>query len=54
MRGSRRPVICEEHMDDLIWFIFIGALFVLLGFVFIRIGLAIWKKQKMELIIRSH
>ncbi len=41
-------------MDDIIWFIAIGALFVLLGIVFVRLGLAIWKKQKMELIIRHH
>lgn len=41
-------------MDDIIWFIVISALFVLLGFIFLRFGLAIWKKQKMELIIRHH
>ena len=41
-------------MDDIIWFILISALFVLLGFIFIRFGLAIWKKQKMELIICHH
>ena len=41
-------------MDDIIWFIVISALFVILGFVFVWLGLAIWKKQKMELIIRYH
>ena len=41
-------------MDDLVWFIVVSALFVILGFVFVRLGLAIWKKQKMELIIRHH
>ena len=41
-------------MDDTIWFIAISALFVLMGIVFIRLGLAIWKKQKMDLIIRHH
>ena len=41
-------------MDDIIWFIGISALLAFLGFVFIRLGLAIWKKQKMELIIRYH
>ena len=41
-------------MDDIIWFIAVSAFFVLLGFVLIRLGLAIWKKQKMELIIRHH
>ena len=41
-------------MHDIIWFFAISALFVFLGFLFIRLGLAIWKKQKMELIIRHH
>ena len=42
------------NMDDIIWFIAVGGLLILLGFVFIRLGLAIWKKQKMELMIRYH
>ena len=41
-------------MGDFIWFIVIGAVLVLLGFVFIELGLLIWKKQKMDLIIRHH
>ena len=41
-------------MDDLVWFIFIAALFALLGFVLAGLGLAVWKKQKMDLIIRHH
>jgi len=41
-------------MNDYIWFIAIGVLFLLLGFVFVWLGLAIWKKQKMDLIIRHH
>ena len=41
-------------MDDTVWFVAISALFVLLGIVFIWLGLAIWKKQKMDLIIRHH
>ena len=42
------------NMDEMIWFIVISSLFILLGLVFIGLGLAIWKKQKMELIIRYH
>ncbi len=41
-------------MRDFIWFIIIGVLFALLGFLFIILGWQIWKKQKMELIIRYH
>lgn len=41
-------------MDDIIWFIAISALLVLLGIVFTGLGLAIWKKQRMDLIIRHH
>ena len=41
-------------MDDIIWFVVTGALLVILGIVFIGLGLAIWKKQKMDLIIRHH
>ena len=41
-------------MDDTIWFIAVSVLFAVLGIVFIRLGLAIWKKQEMELIIRHH
>jgi hypothetical protein len=41
-------------MSDLVWFIIIGALFVLLSLIFIILGLQIWKKQKMDLIISYH
>ena len=41
-------------MDDIIWFVVTGALLVILGIVFIGLGLAIWKRQKMELMIRYH
>ena len=41
-------------MSDLVWFIVIGILFGLLGFVFILLGWQIWKKQKMNLIISYH
>ena len=41
-------------MGDYIWFIVIGVLFILLGFVFIGLGLSIWKKQNMNLIIHHH
>ena len=43
-----------KNMDDLVWYIAVSALFVILGFVFAGLGLVIWKKQKMELIIRYH
>ena len=41
-------------MSDFIWFLIIGILFVILGLVFLRLGLAIWKKQKIRLMIRHH
>jgi hypothetical protein len=41
-------------MTDAIWFILMGVLFVLLGILFIVLGWLIWKKQKMNLIIRYH
>ena len=41
-------------MDDFIWYIAVSALLILLGFVLIRLGLAIWQKQKMDLIILHH
>ena len=41
-------------MSDYIWFIVIGVLFALLGFVFFLLGWRIWKKQKMDLIISYH
>ncbi len=41
-------------MNDLVWFIVIGVLLGLLGLVFIMLGWQIWKKQKMNLIIRHH
>ena len=42
------------EMGDFIWFVFIGILFVLLSVVFIMLGLRIWKKQKINLIISYH
>ena len=41
-------------MTDTVWFILMGVLFVLLGILFIALGWLIWKKQKMNLIIRYH
>ena len=41
-------------MDDFVWFIVIGILFLLLGLLFGALGLQIWKKQRMDLIIRHH
>ena len=41
-------------MGDLIWFLVISVLFALLGYIFMRLGWQIWKKQRMDLIIRSH
>ena len=41
-------------MSDFIWFVIVELLFVLLGFIFIKLGLQIWKKQRMDLIIAYH
>ena len=41
-------------MSDDVWGIVLGVLLVLLGILFIWLGLSIWKKQKIELIIRHH
>ena len=41
-------------MSDYIWFIIIAVLFFLLGLVFIVLGWLIWKKEKINLIIRYH
>ena len=41
-------------MNDFIWFLIVGVMFVGLGLVFIWLGLAIWKKQRTDLIIRHH
>ena len=41
-------------MNDFVWFIVIGVLFALLGCLFVYLGRQIWKKQKMDLIIRYH
>ena len=41
-------------MNDYIWFILTGVLFALLGVLFAVLGWLIWKKQKMNLIIRHH
>ena len=41
-------------MSDFVWFIVIGVLFALLGCLLVYLGRQIWKKQKMDLIIRYH
>ena len=41
-------------MSDFIWSLIIGVMFVLLGLVFLWLGLSIWKKQRIDLIIRHH
>lgn len=41
-------------MNDLVWFIIICIIFELLGILFIILGLQIWMKQKMNLIISHH
>ena len=41
-------------MNDLVWFIIICTIFELLGILFIILGLQIWIKQKMNLIISHH
>ena len=41
-------------MSDTVWFAVFGVLFALLGFVFFILGRQIWKKQRMDLIIRYH
>ena len=41
-------------MNDFIWALIVGTMFAILGLVFIWLGIAIWKKQKIELIIRHH
>ena len=41
-------------MNDLVWFIIICTIFSLLGILFIILGLQIWMKQKMNLIISHH
>ena len=41
-------------MGDLVWFIVTGVIFILLSAAFIVLGLKIWKKQRMDLIIRHH
>ena len=41
-------------MGDLIWYIIVAALLFVLGIVFIVMGLQIWLKQKMNLIISHH
>lgn len=44
----------EDVMSDFIWFVITSVLFVLLGFVFVMLGLQIWKKQRIDLIISYH
>lgn len=41
-------------MSDFIWFVIVGVIFALLSLIFIGLGLQIWKKQKMDLIIAYH
>ena len=42
------------YMNDFVWFVIIAVIFVLLSYVFIRIGLKIGKEQKTDLIISYH
>lgn len=41
-------------MGDYIWYIIVASLLLVLGIVFIVLGLQIWLKQKMNLIISHH
>ena len=41
-------------MSDSAWRLIIGILFVVLGFLLIWMGFAIWKKQRTDLIISYH
>ena len=41
-------------MDDFVWSLVIGIMFILLSLVFLWLGLSIWKKQRIDLIIRHH
>ena len=41
-------------MNDIIWWIVIGVMVIFIGLAFIWLGLAIWKKEKIDLIIRHH
>ena len=41
-------------MKDLIWYIFCGIMFILIGVMLIKLGLSIWKKQKIQLINEYH
>ena len=41
-------------MSNFVWSLIIGIMFVILGVVFVWLGLAIWKKQRIDLVIRHH
>jgi hypothetical protein len=41
-------------MNDFIWFLVTGIVFGLLGLVFLWLGFLIWKKQRINLVIRHH
>ncbi len=41
-------------MSDLAWVLAVGSLFLLLGAVFAGLGIRIWKKRRVDLIIRHH
>lgn len=41
-------------MGDYIWYIIVASLLLVLGIVFIVLGMQIWLKQKMNLIISHH
>ena len=41
-------------MSDFVWFVLIGILFALLCILFLVLGLLIWKKRRMNLIISAH
>ena len=44
----------DEEMKNLIWYIFCGIMLLLIGVVFIKLSLDIWKKQKIQLINEYH
>jgi len=41
-------------MGDFIWFLIIGIVLAILSFLFIRMGILIWKKQKTTLLHDYH
>lgn len=41
-------------MKDIFWFIVVGIMFLLIGFILIKLGFDIWKKQEIQLINEHH